>query len=269
MFRCKAHGVVLVLVPFNAPVALAAAHLMPVLVAGNTAVVKVPLACPLVVTAVLESLAEALPRGVVNVVECSDQMASELLVGDPRVRMIGLTGGVRTAVAVLNSFRDVKEMVFELGGNDAAVILNDVPVTETLARRLTAGALSLNGQYCSAVKRLYVHRSRLGELAEAMAAAFDAVVVGDGLDDRVQLGPVISAASAARAHRLVDQAVADGARAIEGGRAASDLSEGYFVRPTLVVGAEQHSAPGSGRTVRPGAAGPGVRRRRAGPCPGQ
>lgn len=110
MFPRKPYGVVLILAPFNAPVALAAAHLMPALVAGNTAVVKVPLLCPLAVTAVLGELAASLPDGVLNVVAYEDATASELLVGDRRVRKIGLTGG----------------------------------------------ALSLNGQYCSAVKRVYV-----------------------------------------------------------------------------------------------------------------
>jgi acyl-CoA reductase-like NAD-dependent aldehyde dehydrogenase len=244
MFRRKPHGVVLILVPFNAPVALAAAHLMPALVAGNTAVVKVPLLCPLAVTAVLESLAAALPPGAVEVVTCSDVHAGEHLVGDPRVRMIGLTGGVRTAVAVLNAVRDVKETVFELGGNDAALLLDDVPVTDSLARRLTVGALSLNGQYCSAVKRLYVHRSRLGEVAEAMTAAFARVVVGDGLDPAVALGPVISGAAAGRARELVAKAAADGARVVEGGviADADGFAEGYFVRPTLVIDASQASA---------------------------
>lgn len=243
-FSRKPHGVALILVPFNAPVALAAAHLMPALVAGNTAVVKVPLLCPLVVTEVLTDLARALPTGVLEVVTCSDEMAAAQLVGDPRVRIVGLTGGVRTAVAVLHSVKDVKEVVFELGGNDAAIVLDDTPITDGLAQRLTAGALSLNGQYCSAVKRLYVHRTRKAELADAMQAAFDRVVVGDGLDEKTTLGPVISAASAERARSLASTAGQDADAVVEAGVVSSQAlyDEGYFVRPTLVVGARQDSA---------------------------
>ncbi|GAB2459070.1 aldehyde dehydrogenase family protein [Jatrophihabitans fulvus] len=242
--RRRPLGVVLVLVPFNAPVALAAAHVMPALIAGNPVVVKVPLLAPLAVTEVLGRLARALPDGVVEVVTCTDDLAGAALVGDRRIRKIGLTGGARTAVAVLNSLRDVKELSFELGGNDAAVLLEDAPVTAEIAERLTAGALSLNGQYCSAVKRVYVHRSRLAELTDALADAFDKVVVGDGLDPQVTLGPVISRASVERSHDLVADAVERGGRAIAGGRMpdAADLADGYFVRPTLVADAVQDCA---------------------------
>lgn len=244
VFRRRPYGVVLVLVPFNAPVALAAAHLMPALVAGNTAVVKLPLQCPLVASEVLDQLASALPDGVLNVILTTDDVTARVLVGDPRVRKIGLTGGVRTAVAVLNSVRDVKDFTFELGGNDAAVILDDAEVTDSLAARLTAGAMSLNGQYCAAVKRVYVHRSRLHELTDAMAAAFDQLVVGDGLRPDVNVGPLISAAALERARGLLVEANAGNAKLIESGRVAdrSAFEEGYFLRPTLVADADNTSA---------------------------
>jgi acyl-CoA reductase-like NAD-dependent aldehyde dehydrogenase len=160
------------------------------------------------------------------------------------VRIIGLTGGTRTAVSVLNSVRDVKEFVFELGGNDAALILDDAPVTDALATRLTLGAMSLNGQYCSAVKRLYVHRSRAAELTEAMAAAFSQVVVGDGLDETTTIGPLISAAALDQARSLIDGAAGAADAVIESGTVASPglPDGGYFLRPTLVAGAAQDSA---------------------------
>jgi acyl-CoA reductase-like NAD-dependent aldehyde dehydrogenase len=237
-------GVTLIIVPYNWPIALATSHLVPALLAGNTVVVKPPLQCPLALIESLDLVAASLPHGVLNVVTGPDDTLTTSMLHDPRVAAVGFTGSVPTAVKIMNTLRDVKRLVLELGGNDSAVICDDAVFDDRFADHLVTGALWTSGQFCAAVKRVYVHESRYTELCDLLAATFDEQVVGDGLNDRVTLGPLISEAARERAHRLIERARDEGARVVECGKVdePTTFEEGYFVRPTLVFGPAQDSA---------------------------
>lgn len=231
-------GVAALILPFNWPVATLMTKISAALAAGNTAVVKVPPTCPLAVLAFGAAIAAELPPGVLNLIAGPGSAAGERLVGHPGVDIISLTGGLATGRAVMASAAaNLTPVLLELGGNDAAIIAPDLPISEALAEQLAAAAYTTGGQVCMAAKRVYVPRSRVGELAEALRARCDREVVGDGLAEGVTLGPLHTRGGRDRIVRLVDDARERGASVTAAGRLRREdaASDGYFVLPTVVT----------------------------------
>ena len=127
--------------------------------------------------------------------------------------------------------------MLELGGNDPAILAPDVNVDATLANRLVEGAFVTSGQVCMAIKRLYVHRDRLEQTVDALAARLSGEVVGDGLAEDVTMGPVHTAAARDRVEAMIEDAEQRGAAVLRPGRLRSEDAGagGYFVSPALVV----------------------------------
>ena len=164
------HGVVAAILPFNWPVSVMANKILPALLAGDTVVVKAPPTCPGAVLLVAAAMAEALPPGVLNVVNGPDAALGAALVGHPGVDMVSFTGGVRTGQAVMAAAAaTTRPVVLELGGNDPAILAPDVEADAALADRLVEAAFVTSGQVCMAIKRLYVHRDRMDETVDALA----------------------------------------------------------------------------------------------------
>ncbi len=239
----KPFGVVVVIVPSNWPVGLTSSHLIPALLAGNTVVVKLPGECPLAAAQTLAAMRDRLPDGVLHALTGYDDDLTRALLQDPRVGGVGFTGSVATAVRITQTIEDVKRLVFELGGNDAAIVCADADLSDVMIDRMARSALRTSGQFCVAIKRVYVHRTRYDELRSKLAARFEQEVVGDGRCDGVTLGPLISARARDYAGSLVAGARAAGAQVLELGsmRGIDAIEDGYFVRPTLVFGAAQDS----------------------------
>ena len=191
------HGVVAAILPFNWPVSVMANKVLPALLAGDTVVVKAPPTCPGTVLLVAAAMAEALPPGVLNVVNGPDAALGAALVGHPGVDMVSFTGGVGTGQAVMAAAAaTTRPVVLELGGNDPAILAPDVVGDAALADRIVEAAFVTSGQVCMAIKRLYVHRDRMDETVDALADRLAGEVVGDGLADGVTMGPVHTAAAA-------------------------------------------------------------------------
>jgi acyl-CoA reductase-like NAD-dependent aldehyde dehydrogenase len=238
------HGVVAAILPFNWPVSVMANKALPALLAGNTVVVKAPPTCPATVLLVAAAMAEALPLGVLSVVNGPDAALGAALVGHPGVDMVSFTGGVSTGQAVMaTAARTTRPVVLELGGNDPAILGPDVMVDAVLANSLVEAAFVTSGQVCMAVKRLYVHRDQLEAMVDALAERLAAEVVGDGLADGVTMGPVHTAAARDRVEALVVRAEGDGATVIRPGRLRAEDADsgGYFVSPALVVSPDSDS----------------------------
>jgi len=232
------HGVVAAILPFNWPVSVMANKVLPALLAGDAVVVKAPPTCPGTVLLVAAAMAAVLPAGVLNVVNGPAAGLGAALVGHPDVDMVSFTGGVGTGQAVMaTAAATTRPVVLELGGNDAAILGPDVAGDAALADRIVEAAFVTSGQVCMAIKRLYVHRSRLDETVDALAARLAAEVVGDGLVDSVTMGPVHTARARDRVEALVTEAAATGATVLRPGRvrAEDEGSGGYFVSPALVV----------------------------------
>ncbi|HWC36337.1 MAG TPA: aldehyde dehydrogenase family protein [Mycobacteriales bacterium] len=232
------YGVAALILPFNWPIAVTMMKLSAALVSGNTVVAKVPPTVPLATLHFAGLLAAELPPGVVNFLSGPGVEVSRALVSHPGVDVISLTGGVATGKAVMAAAAErLTPVLLELGGNDAAIVAPDLPITEALADQLYSATYTTSGQVCMAVKRLYCPRDKVSELAAALLARCDREVVGDGLAPETTLGPMHTAAGRDRVAQMLAQAASMGATVRTGGslRSADADSDGYFVLPTVVT----------------------------------
>jgi acyl-CoA reductase-like NAD-dependent aldehyde dehydrogenase len=226
-------GVVAAITPWNFPLILASWKIAPALLAGNTMVLKPSPYTPLTTLKVGELLRDVLPPGVLNVVSGGDDLGA-WMTSHPVPRKISFTGSVSTGKRVAAAAApDLKRVTLELGGNDPAIVLDDVEPAE-VAEKIFWGAFSNNGQICSAIKRVYVPEARYDELVDALAERARAVVVGDGAAEGTQLGPINNKPQFDRVSELVADAVAGGAVAASGGKPID--GPGYFFEPTILAG---------------------------------
>ncbi len=224
-------GVTSAIVPWNYPIVLAMWKIAPALRAGCTLVVKPSPYTPLTTLALGEVLRGVLPNGVLNVVSGEEPLGAAM-VAHPGARKVTFTGSTaigRKVGAVAGE--NLKSVTLELGGNDPAVVLDDVDVN-TIAQSLFWSAFSNNGQICIAVKRIYVHRSLHSELVDALADIATSAKVGDGAEPGTQLGPINNQPQLTIVEDLVDDAVRSGARIAAGGRRLP--GNGFFYAPTIV-----------------------------------
>ena len=227
----RPHGVVAAITPWNYPVALATWKIAPALLAGNTVVLKPSPFTPLATLRVGRILSAALPPGVLNVISGGDDLGASMTT-HPAVRKISFTGSVATGKLVAAAAApDLKRVTLELGGNDAAIVLPDVAPAD-VASKIFWGAFENCGQVCSAIKRVYVPAGQYEQYLEALGAVAARAVVGDGLDEATQIGPVNNAPQFDRVNELVDDAKRQGARVVHGGSRIGD--RGYFYAPTVV-----------------------------------
>ncbi|QXQ95419.1 aldehyde dehydrogenase family protein [Streptomyces sp. WY228] len=230
--RWRSLGPVAAIVPWNFPLQLASAKFAPALAAGNTVVLK-PSPCTPLATRLLGSvLSTALPEGVLNIVTGHEPLGARLA-SHPGIRHVTFTGSVPTGRAVAaGAAPGLTRVTLELGGNDAAILLDDVEV-ERIADRLFWAAFRNCGQVCMAVKRVYAPARLHSRVVEALAERAKSVVVGAGLDPGTELGPLNNAAQLARVERYTARALADGARAVAGGHRLD--RPGYFHAPTVLA----------------------------------
>jgi len=225
------HGVVAAIAPNNFPIILSVTKLAPALLAGNSVVLKPSPITPLSTLLMGELLRDAVPAGVLNVISGAGDLGPKLST-HPGVRMVSFTGSVGAGRAIARSAaEDFKRVVLELGGNDAAVVLPDADIA-AIAPQLFGAAMVNSGQFCAAIKRIYVSRHQRAELVDALAELARAQVVGNGLDPATDLGPVVSRDQLAWVTGLVAAAGAAGARVIAGGK---PTGPGYFHAPSIVT----------------------------------
>ncbi|WP_338179940.1 aldehyde dehydrogenase family protein [Jatrophihabitans sp.] len=235
----KPIGVVAAITPWNFPLLLASWKLAPALLAGNTVVLKPSPYTPLATLALGAALRGVLPPGVLNVVSGRDPLGASMT-EHPVPRKISFTGSIATGKRVAAAAAgDLKRVTLELGGNDPAILLDDIDPA-AITEKLFQSAFGNNGQICSAIKRVYVHESRYDEVVEALTERVRAAVVGDGFLDGVELGPIQNAPQYERVSQLVASAISDGATATTGGRPMD--RPGYFFEPTVLVGAADGTA---------------------------
>ncbi|MYR85127.1 aldehyde dehydrogenase family protein [Streptomyces sp. SID685] len=230
--RWRPLGPVAAIVPWNFPLQLAAAKFAPALAAGNTVVLKPSPFTPLATRLLGSVLATALPEDVLTVVTGREPLGARLA-SHPRIRHVTFTGSVPTGRAVARAAgASLARVTLELGGNDAAVLLDDIDV-DRIADRLFWAAFRNCGQVCMAVKRVYAPARLHAEVVEALAQRAKSVAVGPGLDPDTRLGPVNNAPQLARVEQVTEQALADGARAAAGGQRLD--GPGYFFAPTILT----------------------------------
>jgi len=229
--RRRPLGVVAAITPWNFPLALASWKIAPALRAGNSIVLKPSPFTPLATLALGEVLAKVLPPGVLNVITGGDELGAQMT-AHPVPRKVSFTGSVGGGKAVaLSAAADLKRLTLELGGNDAAIVLDDADL-ESTADGIFAAAFQNSGQVCAAIKRVYVSSVRYDELVGALVERAEAAVFGDPLDDATQFGPLSTKPQYGRVLELLDDALGSGATAVSGGGAME--GPGYFVAPTIL-----------------------------------
>jgi acyl-CoA reductase-like NAD-dependent aldehyde dehydrogenase len=232
------YGVVVSIVPWNAPVTLAFLHVIPALLAGNGVVVKPPESCPLALVESLGVIAELLPAGLLNVVTGRSSELGEVLATHPDVAKIGFTGGIPAARQIMaNAARSIKGVTLELGGNDPAIVLDDADLSDDTMKRMAHGVFAATGQVCMAIKRIYVPESMSKPFVEAFIRAVDRYVVGDGIEPGVTMGPMHTRKGRNDALALVEDCEKRGAKVnrLGGIHNKATFERGHFVRPTVVT----------------------------------
>jgi acyl-CoA reductase-like NAD-dependent aldehyde dehydrogenase len=226
----KPLGVIGAIVPWNFPLILIGLKLPAALLAGNTVVLKPAPTTPLTTLRLAELIKDVLPPGVLNVITDANDLGAAMT-AHPDVRKISFTGSSATGKKVMaGAAETLKRITLELGGNDAGIVLDDVN-PKTAAQGIFDGAFQNSGQVCIAMKRLYVHDSIYDAVCDELAVLADEAVVGDGLEQGTQLGPLQNKMQYDKVMDLIADAKKHG-KVIAGG-AAPDR-KGYFIRPTIV-----------------------------------
>ena len=232
--RVEAHrkplGVIGAIVPWNFPMILMAFKLPPALLAGNTLVLKPAPTTPLTTLKLAGLLKEIVPAGVVNVITDANDLGAPLT-AHPDIRKVSFTGSTATGAKVMEgAAKLLKRVTLELGGNDAGIVLDDVDPKET-APKLFQSAFQNSGQACIAMKRLYVHESIYDEMCAELAKLAEEAIIGDGLEQGTQLGPLQNKMQYDKVKDLIEDARSSG-NIIAGGTTPD--KKGYFIRPTIV-----------------------------------
>ena len=223
-------GVVAAITPWNFPLVLVANKLGPALVTGNTMVLKPAPTTPLTTLLFGELCGEILPPGVVNVI-CDENDLGARLTAHPDVAKVAFTGSTATGRKVLGSSADtLKRVTLELGGNDAAIVLDDVEPA-LAARKVFQGAMANAGQVCVAVKRAYVPAAMYDAVCDELVKLAGEAVVDDGARQGTTIGPLQNAAQFEKVKNLLEDARATGT--VIAGGAPLDRP-GYFIPPTIV-----------------------------------
>ena len=223
-------GVVAAITPWNFPLMLLMIKVAPALLAGNTVVAKPAPTTPLTTLKFGEVCADLLPRGVLNIIVDQNELGGELT-QHPDVAKVAFTGSTATGRKVMASVSgSIKRLTLELGGNDAAIVLDDVDV-KSVAAQIFQGAMVNSGQVCLAIKRVYVPEALYEAMCEELAALAKAAIVGDGLDAKTQYGPLQNKAQYEKVKEFLKDAALNG-KVIAGGAVLE--REGYFIAPTIV-----------------------------------
>ena len=227
-------GVSYLITPWNFPAAMATRKIGPALAAGCTVLLKPAKETPLTALAVAGLLAEAgVPEGVVNVLPTAKPgPMTEAVLADPRVRKLSFTGSTEVGRMLLKQAADyVMNCSMELGGNAPFLVLEDADIDAAVSGAVLA-KMRNGGEACTAANRFYVHEKVAGEFSARLAGKLAALTVGPGLDDGVDLGPLVNADTRDKVASLVESATSAGAAVLTGGHAPDRV--GYYYEPTVL-----------------------------------
>ena len=228
-------GPVLAITPWNFPLAMATRKLGPAIAAGCTSVLKPAQLTPLTALLLMDVFdSVGLPAGVVNCFVSSDSAATTgPIIADPRLRKLTFTGSTGVGVTLLEQAADnVLRTSMELGGNAPFLVLAGADVDRAVEGAIVAKMRNI-GQACTAANRFIVHHSHYEEFATKFARRVSELVIGNGMDDGVKIGPLVSAGALDGVESVVREAIDGGARALVGGSRID--RPGHFMEPTVLV----------------------------------
>ncbi|MEO8246465.1 MAG: aldehyde dehydrogenase family protein [Chloroflexota bacterium] len=220
--------------PFNFPLNLAAHKVAPAIAAGCSIVLKPPSVDPLVMLRIAEFIDETdLPKGAVSILPM-DRPTGDRMVSDDRFKLLSFTGSPSVGWK-MKAEAGKKKVVLELGGN-AGAIVDETADLDWAVERLVYGSFAYSGQVCISVQRIYVVRAVYEAFERRFVERTRGVRLGDPLDPATDLGPMVDDKAVARTHEWVQEALADGARALAGG-----TPEGRTYPPTILVDVDRAS----------------------------
>ena len=223
-------GVVAGILPWNFPLLIGIYKIAPSILAGNSIILKPAPTTPVVSVMLGEILKDVVPAGLVNILVDDNDLGPKIT-SHPGIDKISFTGSTPTGKAIMSSAAStLKRITLDLGGNDAAIALDDIDV-KAAAQGIFNTAFINSGQVCIALKRLYAHESIYDELCEEIASLARQAVVGNGLDEATQFGPVQNKMQYAKVCDYLEDAKANG-NVIAGGEPLDQ--KGYFVPLTVV-----------------------------------
>lgn len=235
--RRKPLGVVVGIVAWNFPVLLAAWKIGPALVAGNTIVLKPAPTTPVATLRLAALIKDVAPPGVVNVIADENDLG-DYLTSHPDVAKVSFTGSTETGKKIMKSSADtLKRLTLELGGNDVAIVLDDVDVKNVAPKIFDAAMLNC-GQVCMAAKRIYVQDGVYDAMATEMAAIAKDAVVDDGSKQGTRVGPLQNKMQFEKVKGLLASARKEGATVVGG---ESGGRSGYFIKPAIVTNVKEGS----------------------------
>ncbi|MCQ9370403.1 NAD-dependent succinate-semialdehyde dehydrogenase [Corynebacterium sp. 35RC1] len=234
--RRKPVGPCLLITPWNFPLAMATRKIAPAIAAGCTMVLKPAALTPLTSQYFAQVLVDAgLPQGVLNVVSSSSASSiSGPIMADRRTRKVSFTGSTPVGRLLLKQAADnVLRTSMELGGNAPFIVFNDADIDQAVDGAMAAKMRNI-GEACTAANRILVQEDIADEFTEKFAAKLGALVIGNGLDEKVTCGPLVEQKAVDNIDALVQDAIDKGAKAVVGGSKVD--GPGYFFEPTLLTG---------------------------------
>ncbi len=229
-------GVCGLITPWNFPMAIPTWKLFPALLCGNTVILKPAEDTPRTAVLLFEILEEAgVPPGVANLVHGMGEQAGAALVRHPDVRLLSFTGSTEVGREIAASCgQNLKRVSLEMGGKNAQIVMDDADLKLALEGAVW-GAFGTTGQRCTATSRLILHRRIRKEFTEMVVARAEKIKIGDGLDESVEMGPLINEAAREKTQGYVQIGKQEGARLLTGGSIYEEGKwiNGCFYRPTV------------------------------------
>ncbi|HEX2930666.1 MAG TPA: aldehyde dehydrogenase family protein [Candidatus Binatia bacterium] len=229
-------GVCALITPWNFPMAIPTWKMFPALLCGNTVVLKPAEDTPHTAVRLVEILEEAgVPPGVVNLVHGRGEDVGAALVRHRDVQLVSFTGSAAVGREIASVCgQNLKRVSLELGGKNAQIVMEDADIDLAVEGALW-GAFGTTGQRCTATSRLIVHRDVAKRMTDALVQRAQRIKIGDGLDESVEMGPLINQAAREKVMRYIEIGKQEGARLLTGGAIhdAGSCANGYFFQPTI------------------------------------
>ncbi len=222
-------GLVAGISPFNFPLNLAVHKIAPAIAAGCPIILKPATTTPLSTLKLAQIICKVeLPKGAVSILPM-DRKTGNLLVTDPRFRLLTFTGSPEVGWKMKQQ-AGKKKVVLELGGNAAVIVTESAEIDQAVAK-CVVGGFSYSGQVCIHAQRIYVHKKVFNDFADKFISAVKNLRVGDPMDENTEISAMIDEANAIRVEEWVNESVNDGAKILTGG-----LRDGSFYPPTALTG---------------------------------
>ena len=229
-------GVCALITPWNFPLAIPTWKLFPALLCGNTVILKPAEDTPHTAVKFLEILdAAGVPPGAVNLIHGRGEEVGAALVRHPEVRLVSFTGSAAVGREIASVCgRSLKRVSLELGGKNAQIVMDDADLELALEGALW-GAFGTTGQRCTATSRLILHRDVKKKMTDMLVARAEKITIGDGLDESVEMGPLINQAAREKVERYIKIGKDEGARLVMGGAVydQGNCKDGWFFQPTI------------------------------------